>query len=67
MLTDKLNNRLPEKYRTQKIVKTSLTMRLKIFRQKSNLKKLAHATGCPQIHKNFHKTCKIIKSNIRSK
>ena len=68
MLTEALNSHLPEKYRTQRKNKNWINNEVKnLATKKRSLKKLADTTGSPQIHESFQKTCKNLKSLIRSK
>ena len=68
LLTEALNSHLPEKNRTQKKNKNWIDNEVKnLATKKRSLKKLADTTGSPQIHENFQKTCKNIKTLIRYK
>ena len=56
MLTEALNSHLPEKYRTRKKNKNWIDNEVKsLATKKRSLKKLADATGSPQINKIFKK------------
>ena len=67
MLTEALNSHLPEKYRTRKKNKNWIDNEVKILpTKKRSLKRLANEIGSPQINENFQKTCKNLKSLIRS-
>ena len=68
MLTEALNSHLPEKHRKQKNNRNWIDNEVKnLATKKRSLKKLADATGNPQINENFQKTCKNLKSLIKSK
>ena len=68
MLTEALNKHLPEKHRKRKNNKNWIDNEVKnLATKKRSLKKLADATGSPQINENFQKTCKNLKSLIKSK
>ena len=67
-LSEALNSHLPEKYCTQKKNTNWIDNEVKgLATKKRSLRKLADTTGSPQIHENFQKTCKNLKSLIRSK
>ena len=68
MLTEALNSHLPEKHRKRKNNINWIDNEVKnLATKKRSLKKLADATGSPQINENFQKTCKNLKSLIKSK
>ena len=68
MLTEALNSHLPEKHRKRKNNKNWIDNEVtNLATKKRSLKKLADATGSPQINENFQKTCKNLKSLIKSK
>ena len=63
MLTEALNSHLPEKHRKRKNNKKWIDNEVKnLATKKRSLKKLADATGSPQINENFQKTYKNLKS-----
>ena len=68
MLTEALNSHLPEKHLKRKNNKNWIDNEVKnLATKKRSLKKILDASGNPQINENFQKTCKNLKSLIKSK
>ena len=68
MLTEALNSHLHEKHCKRKNNKNKIDNEVEnLATKKRSLKKLAVATGSPQINENFQITCKNLKSLTKSK